>query len=221
MNFKQTEIFAIIIFFFGANRIYSQTVKDIDGNDYKIVTIGTQTWMAENLRTIQFNDGTAIPLVTDSKEWNWLETPAYCWYNNDEGTNKTDYGALYNYYTIKTGKLCPDGWRVPSDNDWTVLTDFLGGLYVAGGKMKEAGTNHWVEPNLGADNTSGFTALPTPYRFYSGTYFFNGAEGEWWASDQFDETSVYTRGLKSKTKAIRRFDAAFRQDGYCVRCLKN
>jgi hypothetical protein len=105
----------------------SNLVKDIDGNVYDTVTVGTQTWMVENLKTTRYNDGTAIPLVTKSVAWETLSTPGYCWYNNDESTYKAPYGALYNWYTVNTGKLCPTGWHVPGDSEWIVLIDFLGG----------------------------------------------------------------------------------------------
>ena len=107
-----------------AGTIYNK-VTDVDGNSYNTVVIGTQTWMAENLKTTRLNDGTSIPLVTSSTTWGTLSTPAYCWYNNDEATNKVTYGALYNWYTAKSGKLCPSGWHIPSDDEWTTLTDLF------------------------------------------------------------------------------------------------
>ena len=108
-------------------------VVDIDGNVYHTVTIGTQVWMVENLKTTKYNDGTAIPLVTDNTAWGALTTPGYCWYNNDSATYKNTYGALYNWYAVNTGKLAPTGWHVPTDSEWTVLTTYLGGQSVAGG----------------------------------------------------------------------------------------
>ena len=126
-------------------------VQDIDGNNYLTVTIGTQIWMAENLRTTKYNDGTAIPLVTDNTTWANLTTPAYCWYNNDAKTNGSTYGALYNWYSVNTKKLCPTGWHVPNDTEWTTLTTYLGGTAVAGGKLKETGTAHWYSPNFRSD----------------------------------------------------------------------
>ncbi len=135
-------------------------VTDIDNNHYEAVRIGSQLWMAENLKTTRYNDGTPIPLVTDSLEWDNLVTPAYCWYRNDPVTYGETYGALYNLHVVSTGILCPSGWHVPSDAEWTVLSDYLGGESVAGGKLKEAGTTHWYTPNAGATNETGFTALP-------------------------------------------------------------
>lgn len=137
-----------------------ETVTDIDGNTYKTLQIiskgehkGSQTWMAENLKTTKFNDGSAIPLEIGS--WTDLSTPAYCWYNNTDNT----YGALYNWYAVNTEILCPVGWHVPTHEEWEILFSYFGGYTEAGGKLKESGTSHWKSPNTGT-NESGFTALP-------------------------------------------------------------
>jgi len=110
-----------------------ETVKDVDGNEYRTVIIGSQTWMIENLRTTRYADSTAIPMVSDSASWRNLLTPGYCWYNNDSTTNKNEFGALYNWYTVDTGKLPPRGWHVPTEEDWTTLennvTDYLYAFY--------------------------------------------------------------------------------------------
>ncbi|MEI7830048.1 MAG: fibrobacter succinogenes major paralogous domain-containing protein [Prolixibacteraceae bacterium] len=136
------------------------SISDVEGNTYKTIEIGTQKWIAENLRTSKYKDGTAIPLVTDNTLWDNLTTPAYCWHNNDAVTYKSTYGAIYNWYTVNTGKLCPTGWHAPSYGEWATLRDYLGGLPVAGGKIKESGTAHWVTPNTGAANSSGLSILP-------------------------------------------------------------
>jgi|GEM_PF-4490758 len=136
---------------------------DIDGNVYPAVVIGNQAWTTVNLRVTHYNDGTAIPHVTDGGTWSGLSTPGYCYYNNSTDPAKQEkWGALYNWYAVETGKLAPatGGWRVPTDADWTILSDYLGGVSVAGGKMKEAGTANWSSPNTGATNESGFSALP-------------------------------------------------------------
>ena len=148
-----------------------QLVTDADGNIYHIVTIGTQTWMVENLRTTKFNDGTAIPNITDNKTWQGLNSPGVCSYDNTSNYNMINtYGLLYNWYSVNTAKLAPKGWHVPTDAEWKTLTEYLGGNSVAGGKLKEVGTTHWYSPNTGADNSSGFTALPGGYRDYDGTF---------------------------------------------------
>jgi uncharacterized protein (TIGR02145 family) len=141
----------------------SGTITDKDGNVYTSVTIGTQVWMVENLKTTKFNDGTNIPLITDDDAWaNTFNSssPAYCWYKNDASTYKATYGALYNFHAVKTGKLCPTGWHVPTDEEWLILLNFCGGENAAGGKLKETGTTHWHSENVGASNETGFTALP-------------------------------------------------------------
>ena len=143
--------------------ISNRLVTDIDGNVYQTVTIGTQVWMVENLKTTRYIDGTAIPLDTNSSTWGGLTTPGYCWYN-DSAIYGNTYGALYNWYAVNTGKLAPAGWHVPTDSEWTVLTTYLGGETVAGGKLKDTGTTYWQSPNTGATNASGFLALPGGFR---------------------------------------------------------
>jgi uncharacterized protein (TIGR02145 family) len=168
-----------------------EVVKDIDNNKYDIITIGTQTWMAENLKTTRYNDGTLIPLITDNTPWGNASTnksPGYCWYNNVPA-NLIAYGALYNWYAINTASngnknVCPTGWHVPTDGEWTTLTNALGGTGVAGGKMKEAGLAHWVTPNTGATNESGFAGLPGGYRKGDGTFVNVGSYGYWWSSTE-------------------------------------
>jgi len=133
-------------------------VIDIDNNRYHIVTIGTQTWMAENLKVTRYNDGTPIPLVTDNVAWSNLSTPGYTWYNN----SSSDYGALYNWYTVSNGikNVCPTGWHIPTDDEWGNLVSFLGGSDNAMGKMKQSGLANWTMPNTAATNDSGFAGLP-------------------------------------------------------------
>ncbi len=146
------------------------TVTDIDGNVYQTIGIGSQYWTAENLKTTRFNDGTPIPLVTDNSTWEFLVAPGYCWYNNDEAASKEVYGALYNWYVVVSSKLPPEGWHVSTDAEWTILETFLGGITGAGGKLKETGTDHWLTPNTGATDETGFTALPGGIRAKDGSY---------------------------------------------------
>lgn len=133
-------------------------VYDIDGNAYNTITLGTQVWMVENLKTTRLNDGTALPNITDNYDWIFLTTPAYCDYNNDP-SNSTAYGRLYNREAANDSRIAPSGWRVPTLTDWDNLLRFLGGVGVAGGRMKEAGFTHWASPNTAADNSSQFTAV--------------------------------------------------------------
>jgi uncharacterized protein (TIGR02145 family) len=197
-------------------------VNDLEGNSYKTVTIGNQTWMAENLKTIKFNDGTNIPEVTDNAAWAGLTTPGYCWYNNDANIYKATYGALYNFFTINTGKLCPAGWHVPCDAEWSILTDYLGGVSIAGGKMKEIGTTHWDNPNTGASNSSGFAGLPGGYRNYlTGDFIYVGNSGYWWSSTEYAEINAWFRLLHYSINNVGWGSGLPKQVGFSVRCLKD
>jgi len=199
----------------------SETVTDIDGNEYHTVTIGTQTWLVENLKTTKYNDGTSIPNVTDNNERGNLSTPGYCWYNND-ATNKNPYGALYNGYTVNTGKLAPIGWHVPTDAEWTILTTYLGGESVAGGKLKETGTTHWLSPNNGATNESGFTALPGGISGGDGTFLHIGYGGFWWSSTENDTYTfiAWYRVLDYNLNYISR-NSNSKNLGFSVRCVRD
>lgn len=148
---------------FNPNLTYGSVI-DIEGNSYKTIQIGTQIWMAENLKTTKLNNNTSIPLIVNPANWRALASPGYCWLNNDESTNKNLYGALYNWYTVNTGKLCPQGWHVPSEPEWSTLISYLGGGKIAGSKLKEIGIRHWKEPNLDATNEFGFTSVPSGKR---------------------------------------------------------
>jgi uncharacterized protein (TIGR02145 family) len=204
---------------FNSNVNYG-TMTDQDGNVYKTVTIGTQTWMAENLRTIKYNDGTAIPNVTDNHEWENLTTGAYCNYNNTTSVDTiATYGRLYNWYAVNTAKLCPTGWHVPTDAEWTTLTDYLGETSVAGGKLKETGTTHWYSPNKGATNESGFTALPVGIRGYVGFSYF-GSYGYWWSATGYAATNAYYLAMSYSSSNVHRdpFDKMF---GFSIRCLRD
>ena len=201
-------------------------IDEQDGQEYKCVEIGEQTWMAENLKATKYNDGTDIPLVTDNTEWGDLSTPGYCWYGNDAATYKTPYGALYNWHAVNTGKLCPTGWHVPTDAEWTTLTDYLGGEEVAGGKLKEAGTDHWRYPNVGATNSSGFTALGGGYRNYlHGIFRYVNFSGWWWSSTEFDyesdEEYAFVRYIFHDKDNINRYGFVPKSEGISVRCLRD
>ena len=177
--------------------------------------------MAENLKTTKYNDGTTIPLVTNSTEWSNLTTPGYCWYNNDEASYKNTYGALYNWHTVNTGKLCPTSWHVPTDAEWTTLTDYLGGSSIAGGKLKETGTTHWNSPNTGATNESGFTALPGCSRSSNGSFGGSiGLNGYWWSSTEVDTNLarylVLSYGIGNVVRGPND-----KEYGFSVRCVRD
>ena len=209
-------------------------LKDIDGNVYKTITIGTQIWMAENLKTTRFNDGSAIPLVSDVNTWYRMyyfhsHESAYCWYNNDATVNKNIYGALYNWNVVSTNKLCPIGWHVPSDLEWTTLTNYLGGNKVAVDKIKEKGTAHWTSQNNSATNESGFTALPSGIRNIDGEFQNIGIGCFWWSATHDNEEAslalcrrlfpnIYDQ-INSTTNGMQKdyFDT---REGLSVRCVR-
>lgn len=196
------------------------TVTDADGNTYKTIQIGTQTWMAENLRTTKFNDGTAIPNATTDMVWSQYTTGAYCWYNNDI-SNKPTYGALYNWFAVTDGhKICPTGWHIPSDAEWATLISYLGGDAISGGKMKETGTGHWFSPNKEADNSSGFTALPGGGRNMGGSFAFLGESGLWWSSTSKDSYEAWTRMINYNYAWASHY-GDFQSSGFSIRCIKD
>jgi len=205
------------------------TVTDIDGNVYKTIQVGIQTWMVENLKTTKYNDGTLIPLTIDNTAWKNLTTPSYCWYKNDESTYKDSYGALYNWYSVNSDKLCPSGWHVPSDNEWSILTAYLGGEFIAGGKLKETGTSHWASPNTGATNDIGFTALPGGMRNETGTFSSVGFYGRWWSSTDTNIPGVsnvkdwawYRTMINNGIGLDRSSYYPTKRSGYSVRCIKD
>ena len=214
---KAILILAVLAFL--TSKDQAQTVQDIDGNVYNTVTIGTQVWMKENLKVTHYRNGDIIPNDTSTALWAGLSTGARCYYNNDSATNKNVYGGLYNWYCVNdVRKLCPLYWHVPSDLEWTTLTTFLSGETVAGGKMKETGTNHWLTPNTGATNESNFTALPGGYRFSDGTFYLIGLFSNWWSSSNFDNTNVWYRYIYFSGSDVGR-DVYGKNIAFSIRCL--
>ncbi len=200
----------------------SSLVSDIDGNVYNTVTIGTQVWLKENLKATKYTDGTSIPNITDNTSWSTLATAAYSDYSNLPASSAT-YGRLYNYFVVastNTKKVCPTGWHVPTDAEWATLISFLGGDVVAGGKLKETGTSHWITPNTGATNETGFTALPGGYRSETGTYGLIGNSGYWWSSTEGGTTFSWDRYMYYNSGNAVRGDMD-KNGGFSVRCLKN
>jgi uncharacterized protein (TIGR02145 family) len=203
---------------------YGPNITDTEGNTYKTVYIGTQQWMAENLKVSKYSDGTTIPNITDNNQWENLTTGAWAYYKND-AANNAKYGKLYNWYTVSpttngNNNVCPTGWHVPTDAEWTVLTDYLDGLTVAGGKMKEVGTTSWDSPNTDATNTSSFTGLPGGHRYYDGSYGGIGYYGLWWSSTESATNGTWTRSLSSKYGNTYRGGSG-KSYGASVRCLKD
>jgi uncharacterized protein (TIGR02145 family) len=197
---------------FNPNLTYG-SLSDIDGNIYKTIQIGTQIWMAENLKTTRYNDGSSIPLLTST--WYYSQDQAYCWYDNNETAYKDIYGALYSSYAIVTNKLCPTGWHSSTDSDWLTMITYLGGESVAGAKLKEVGSTHWTGPNSVATNETGFTALPSGYR--RDDLFFNNY-AYWSSPGQY----FYARYMLNNgtSISINRILLTIGH-GYSVRCVKD
>jgi uncharacterized protein (TIGR02145 family) len=199
-------------------------ITDAEGNTYKTVTIGTQTWMAENLKVSKYSDGTIISNVTDNSEWKINTTGAWAYYNNDV-SNNTKYGKLYNWYAVSKAtngnkNICPTGWHIPSDAEWTILSDYLGGENVSGGKMKEVGTTSWNSPNSEASNLSLFNGIPGGNRLYSGSYNGIGSYGNWWSSTEDYLSDAWNRQLYF-SDGVERRHSNYKVNGNSVRCLRD
>lgn len=200
------------------------TVTDADGNTYKSVRIGDQVWMAENLKTTKYRDGTAIPYITDKTTWAGLTTGAYCYFLNST-SNGSVYGGLYNFYAvINNHNLCPNGWHVPSDSEWKTLRDYLGGENIAGGKLKETGTTHWDSPNTGANNISGFSALGSSWRGEDGNFYYSvGWMTYWWTDTEYNNNNAWSYYISYGSSKLVRFSGAYHQKkaGHSIRCIKD
>jgi len=192
---------------------------DCDGNVYETVQIGEQLWMAENLKTTHYNDGSEITHITNNEDWGSFDEGQYGVYNN-YSTNADIYGNLYNFAVVDDSRgVCPEGFHVPSDAEYTILTDYLGGESVAGGKMKEAGLDHWDSPNTGATNESGFTGIPAGYRYGSNGYYdFMGNLGCFWSSSESSSSIAWYRFLYYTDSSVSRPNYG-KQVGFSVRCL--
>lgn len=202
----------------------NQTTTDINGHVYHTVTLGTQTWMVENLRTTKYNDGTYIPFLESATPTGTiLDSPYYCYYNNLNSISN-DLGALYNYPAVNSGKLCPQGWHVPSDAEWTTLTEYLDGEFRAGGMLKSTGDT-WNSPNFDASNYSGFYALPGgTFASITGSFFGKGQQGTWWSSTISESEWNICRTILSGDNRLIRDGFVARanaQNFLSVRCIKD
>jgi uncharacterized protein (TIGR02145 family) len=204
---------------YGNQKSFSTTgrLSDIEGNDYGTVKIGNQLWMKENLKTTKYNDGTPIPLVAGNAVWENLSTPAYCWYNN-EISNRNTYGALYNWYVVNTEKVCPTGWHVPSNEDWRILTEYIGGE-TEGDKLKEIANSLWTN-SIHSNNETDFTAVPGGMRDNVGGFDNLGGVGVWWSNDEDLYGSAWCKVLGSQTNNISQTTFNY-VDGFSIRCLKD
>jgi uncharacterized protein (TIGR02145 family) len=222
----------------GAENIHSLNfnygnLTDQDGNLYKTIVIGTQEWMAENLKTSIYRNGDPIPNVSDAVQWTGLSTGAWCFYNN-ESQNDCPYGKLYNWYTVADPRnVCPAGWHVPTDGEWNTLIGFLDPAYnpnapinfqsfLAGGKLKSAGLGYWLTPNLDATNESGFSALPGGGSLGNGAFSNIGQGGIWWSSSENIDVTVaaWYRYLYSNNANVQRASAG-KRCGSSVRCIRD
>ena len=204
-----------------------------DGNVYKIITIGDQVWMAENLAYLP-----SVNMVADGSE---DAAGSYYYVYGYDGTNVADakatdnyatYGVLYNWTAAMDGEassttnpsgiqgVCPAGWHLPSDAEWKELTNYLGGTSVAAGKLKETGTSHWEWKNTGATNETGFTALPGGYRDGDGTFYGVGYYGHWWSATEYDASFAWYRPMRFSNSAVDRL--YFNKEvGFSVRCVRD
>jgi uncharacterized protein (TIGR02145 family) len=214
-------------------------VTDKDGNIYQFETLGSQVWLNSNLKTTKLVDGTSISNLADNIQWAASVSPTMCWYNND-ALNKEKYGALYNWYAVNSGKLCPSGWHVPSDNDWTILTNYLisqGYNFdgsISGNKIGKAlaSNTEWavssVTGAIGSSdhpekmNASGFNALPGGFRLYNGAFWLIGSSASWWSitPDETDSNQAFYTVLYYEFIELGK-NKGFKSHGFSVRCLKN
>ena len=201
---------------------FTETIMDIDGNLYHTITVGTHEWMVENLRGTHYRNGDAIPNVTDFNEWENLTTGAYGNYYNDLAMISA-YGRLYNWFAVDdTRNIAPEGWHVPSYDEWQILIDYLDDRTVAGGKLKEAGLEHWYSPNTGATNESDFSALPGGYRSYGGWCDGMGRSAFFWSSTRSRYTMYpYNIILNFDNSAVDLINGYYSQYGFSVRCVKD
>jgi uncharacterized protein (TIGR02145 family) len=207
--------------FFLLLNIQSQTVTDIDGNVYNTVTIGTQKWMASNLKTTRYRNGVIIPGSLDNFSWQTTLNGARTFYNNDSVVNGSVYGSLYNWYAVSDpNNLCPAGWSVPTDADWMVLINYCGGLNAAGGILKETQTLHWNSPNTGATNQYNFSALPAGLRHVTGPFQYLGDYGWWWSTTESSSTFAWVVRMSYNDGAVLHLTGE-KTGGFSVRCVQN
>lgn len=223
--FKTLNVIPDSIEYYINHNLTYGSITDIDGYKYPTIQIGTQTWLAENLKVTKYNDGTIIPNVTASNEWKNLTTGAWTYYNSDSSFNKL-YGKLYNWHAVNTGKLCPSGWHIPTDAEWATLIDFL--QPTSGNKLKSTGvrelfTGLWTNTQatypIYATNESGFTGFPGGYRAKDGNYFNIYSEGYWWsATERPGSTLAWFMKLKYNNYDAGR-DNNTKVDGRSCRCV--
>ena len=216
---------------YGNEISFSTSISDIVGNIYKTVIIGSQMWMAENLKTTKYNNGSDVPNVTINSSWSALSTGAYSWYQNNYATYGSVSGAMYNWYAVSAGNLCPTGWHVPTDAEWCAMEQYVDPTVSCsgvdfrgtdcGGKLKETGTTHWLSPNNGATNSSGFTALPGGFRWADGVFYDYPYIAVFWTSTESSSTNAWRRWIHHYYTQINRDSGSPKRNGYSVRCIKD
>lgn len=207
-----------------------ETLTDVDGNVYKIVEIGSQVWMAENLKTTKYRDGSPIPNITDNTQWGDLTTGAYCNYDNNVA-NGNKYGKLYNWFAVNDSRIiAPTGWHIASDDDWTTLENYISTNFVTSESVAKAlaSKTDWASStltgvignDLSKNNISGFTGLPGGRRFLNGSFMSIGESGDWWCSTEGSLTLAWTRVLSSTESSTYRVPFV-KSCGYSVRCVRD
>jgi len=196
-------------------------MKDVDGITYRTVKIGTQLWMAENLKVTHYRNGDLIRYVRDNDRWHLRTDGACCAYKHDMKLSESPYGLLYNWYVVNDSRgLAPEGWHIPSDEEWQTLVDYLGGNSIGGGKMKESGTNHWLSSNAEATNESSFSALSGGYRVSNGNFFGMDYYADFWSSTEYSSGSAWYRHLFYNYSGVYR-GYGNKRYGFSIRCVKD
>jgi len=222
--FRISGIILIFFFIYSCKKDEDKTIKDGEGNVYTSVKIGTQEWLTENLKTTKYSNGDLIGTTSPiSKDISSESTPKYQWSYNGDESKVASYGRLYTWYTITDNRnVCPDGWHIPSDDDWTVLTDYLGDRSIAGGKLKEIGTVHWISPNTGATNETGFSAIPGGYRYPTGQVDFIGYYFWCWSGTEFSsDPAMANMWYVHNSDSGIYYGPMSKYWGFTVRCIKD
>lgn len=202
------------------NEFETGFMTDIDGNVYETIKIGNQEWMIENLKVTEYRNGDPIPNVKGKDKWQLLQTGAYCDYKNNAKFS-SEYGKLYNWYAVNDERgIAPEGWHIPTVEEWEIMIDFLGGKDFAGGKLKETGTFRWDKPNSDASNLSGFSALPGGVRYLTGKYYSKGLGGYWWTSSENESGLAVVYHLYYFFGTIYKYDR-HKELGISIRCIKD